>query len=121
MNKSIAILFIVLSCSAYAADKVNAIPEEFIGTWVSDKEYCNDENIYNLEITSSHFQFWESGGSPVSIVTHGKNELAVIAEFTGEGETWIGFLHYQLITNNQLKDISDPYEKKQMVRFRCLL
>ena len=117
MTKGIFLLFFI-SFSVNAAELLKEIPKQYIGTWSSDLSQCNKDHIYNLEIHKRNLVFWESGGPVIAAVTH-NNELALILELSGEGEEWISFLHFKLISNKMLKDITDPYSKDQLVRYKC--
>jgi len=107
-----------LSLNAYETPKV--IPEQFQGQWSSDLKYCNKDHEYNLKIFKDYLMFWESIGSALSIVTKENNELALILELSGEGEEWLSFKHYKINNdNNQLTDITDPYAKNKLIRYKC--
>lgn len=103
-----------------AAETHDEIPMIFQGQWASDINNCNIDHIYNLTINPTSVDFYESGGSAISVVTRGGVELALIIDFSGEGDEWIGFIHFRISSDvSTLKDISDPYSKKQLVRYRC--
>jgi len=117
------IIFVSLALSsaiACAAETQNKIPTNFQGLWASELRFCETNHEYNLRINSQSLEFWESSGSALSIVTRDKNELALIVNFTGEGLEWIGFAHFQILSDeSKLIDISDPDPKNQLVRHRC--
>ncbi len=116
-------IFALLSLNGvmiYAAELHDEIPMIFQGQWASDINNCNIDHIYNLTINSRSVGYWESGGSAISVVTRNEDELAVIVDFAGEGDEWIGFVHFHISSDgSNLKDISDPYSKTQLVRHKC--
>ena len=114
------ILLTITSVTAHGAEKLDAIPIKFQGNWASNREHCNIDHDLNLAISSTALNFWESSGSTLSVVIHDDNKLALILDFSGEGDEWVGFVHFQLSPDGtKLIDIRDPYSKSQLVRYRC--
>jgi len=120
---ALTIIFATLSFSFFtveAAESHKSIPTIFQGKWTSSLKDCGTDHETNLEIFENHISFFESDGPVISIVTKQKNELALIIELTGEGDEWLSFVHFKINNkNNQLTDITDPYEKNKLIRHRC--
>lgn len=120
MIRAFAILLTVMAVSsAAAAERQGTIPARFQGEWNIKLEHCGtDQNDSRLKISADRLQFHESGGSVRAVVTKGKLELAVIAELSGEGETWLFYRHFRLSPDHtSLTDITG--NDSAVVRYRC--
>ena len=105
---------------SYAIEEHDQIPLPFQGKWAMNSTDCHTSNPGNVIIYEKKLKFWESEASVISIVTREANELALISEFTGEGENWLGFSYFRLSDDkNQLFDLSDPYARNPFFRNRC--
>ncbi len=103
-----------------AAEVHNSIPAKFQGLWASDVKNCSIDHTMNLTINSESLTFWESSGSVLSVVTEDGNELALIVDFSGEGDEWIGFVHFEISSNKlTLKDIQNSNSTNQVLRYKC--
>lgn len=108
------------SAIAFSAEKLDLIPSEFQGNWASDIKHCKIDHDLNLEIGSTFLNYWESSGSVLSVVKHGERKLALLVDFSGEGDEWVGFVHFQIsASGTKLTDIRDSNSKVQLVRHRC--
>ena len=105
--------------SATAAEQQRAIPAQFIGEWNSNLKQCGtDLNDSRLRITSDHIHFHESGGPVRAVVTQGEFDLALIAELSGEGSSWLSYTHFRLSADHtHLTDVTD--KDSGLVRYRC--
>ena len=95
------------------------VPERFVGTWAGAPASCgSDTDDLALRLTSRHLTYWESDGPIRAVVVRG-DEIALIAELSGEGETWLSTAKFELSPDGRtLKDnISIP--GKEVVRYRC--
>ena len=101
-------------------ERTDSIPEEFHGTWASDASHCNKLHELNLRIGPTSLNFWESSGEAISIVIKDKRELAMILDFSGEGEEWIGFVHFRISEDgNLLEDIEKLHLENRITRVKC--
>lgn len=118
---SVIFTALILSMPTVEATETHkTIPKIFQGNWSSSLENCVIDDEANLEISKNHITFPESDGTTISIVTKQNIELALIIELSGEGEEWLSFVHYKInAKNNTLTDITDPYAKNNLVRYRC--
>ena len=120
MKQIILIFFIMVQPISYAIEQHDRIPLSFQGKWAMNRSYCEASNPGNIIIYEKKLKFWESEASVIAIVTRKTDELALISEFTGEGENWLGFSYFRLSDDkNQIIDLSDPYAKKPFFRNRC--
>jgi hypothetical protein len=97
----------------------NAVPEAFRGEWNLNPEHCGSAlNDSRLRIGADQIQYYESSGPIRAAVARGTRELAVIAEVSGEGETWLATDHFRLSADmNELS--SDNGAGAPVVRYRC--
>ena len=99
----------------------NSIPEKFRGNWASHVENCGKSHVQNLHIGPTSLEFSESSGIPISIVLRDQKELALIVDFTGKGDEWIGFVHFEISENGDLlADIKNSYAGNGFARVKCL-
>lgn len=120
MVRSLAITLLLVALPALASDVLTTIPAQFLGTWTSSLEKCGsygDDSMLRLE--SEHISYWESSGSVKTVVVRENNEIAMIAELSGEGETWLGTLQLKLSPDGS--SLIDEYTVpgEQIVRYRC--
>ena len=113
----------MLAFSSANASKIevkNSIPEKFLGNWASKMEHCGKSHDQNLQIGPTSLEFWESTGTPISIVIKNQNEIALIVDFTGEGDEWIVFVHFKISEDgNHLADIINTYAGNGFSRIKC--
>ena len=109
---------LALGCAG-AAEQQRTIPVRFQGEWNSNLKDCGtDLNDSRLRISYDRIRFYESGGPAKAIVTNGEFDLAIIAELSGESESWIAFSHFRLSADHTyLTDVSGSGQG--MVRYRC--
>ena len=119
MKSLLALAFLAVSGSAAASEPAEAMPAQFIGEWnavVADCGTGNNDSV--LEIKSSHISYWESDGPIKAIVVHGRYEVALIVELSGEGQTWLTTAQFKLSPGgDKLVSTSDP--GNEFVRYRC--
>ena len=87
------------------------IPAPFLGFWSED---CESKNVSDMRIDERKIAFYESDGPVISAVTEGKRKIALIAELTGEGETRLATMFFELSENQQRLTMDGNY-----VRTRC--
>lgn len=71
-----------------------------------------------LVIKSRHITYWGSAGPIKAVVTRGPREIMLIAELSGEGETWLGARHFTLSADGNALTSVDRADKP-FVRYRC--
>ena len=111
---------IAIFCAAVpvlGADLLVRVPVQFQGRWDANVHLCGRGGDSQLEIRANEISFFESAGPIKAIVAQGTNDLALIAELSGEGQTYLSARHFQLSEDEQeLADISNP---THFVRHRC--
>lgn len=98
----------------------NSIPEKFWGKWASKAENCHKSHVQNLQIGPTLLEFSKSSGIPISIVLRDQKELALLVDFTADGNEWIGFEHFEISDDgNLLADIKNSYAGNGFARIKC--
>jgi len=120
MSRCSAVLGIALfyvAAPVLGAELLAKMPMQFQGRWNADVQLCRLGGDSQLEIRANDISFFESAGPIVTIVAQGTNDLALIAELSGEGQTYLSARHFQLSEDGQeLVDISTP---THFLRHRC--
>ncbi len=119
MIRYFPLAFVLVAVSAMGAEQQRAIPDRFQGEWNAKLEHCGTSlNDSRLRISADHLQFHESGGPVRAVVTQGESDVALIAEVSGEGETWLLYRHFRLSADRAcMTDITD--KDAAFVRYRC--
>lgn len=115
---AIAVLFLPISTEAGSA--AAAVPEQFIGQWASRLASCDsgaDDLV--VRIAARHIQYWESDGPIRAVVERGGRELALIAELSGEGQTWLHATKLELSAEGDRLIDRTTIPGKGIVRYRC--
>jgi hypothetical protein len=107
---------LVAPCAA-VAEQQNAVPARFQGEWAASLAQCGKDSESRLVIGAAQIRFYESEGTIKAVVTRGERELALIAELSGEGETWLDFSHFRLSADQ--KTLTDITGERAFVRHRC--
>ncbi|MEO0949132.1 MAG: hypothetical protein AAFY11_13525 [Cyanobacteria bacterium J06641_5] len=114
------LLLIALSATGMVAgvEAAQPVPERFQGEWNTQLQDCSSSlNDSRLEIGVDRIAFHESSGPILAVIPRGEQEVALVMELSGEGETWLSFKHYRLSDDRtQLIDITDGGE---FARQRC--
>ncbi len=117
MIRSLALFMLFCVCAATAAERQHAVPSSFQGEWNANLEHCGTDPNDSLRVSADSIRFYESGGPIRAVVTQGAFEMALIAELSGEGETWLSYQHFRLSADHTyLTDVTDDSE---FVRYRC--
>ena len=118
MRFVLAALFL-LPATAAAADLVPAVPRQFVGEWNARLIDCGTgDNDSTLRIRTNQIAYYESDGPIVATVSHGRYEIAMILELSGEGQTWIATEHFKLSpSGDTLTSVNQPGDG--FVRYRC--
>lgn len=104
--------------SAYASD--SAVPSQFIGHWAGSPESCSSQgDDLVLRIEPTQISYWESHGLVLAAITREHNELALILDFSGEGEAWLGTALFKLSEDGQQLTDSTTVPGQEIVRYKC--
>ncbi len=118
MIRSLALFMLFCACAATAAERQDVVPSPFQGEWNANLEHCGtDLNDSPLKLSVDRIRFYESGGPIRAVVTQGELEVALIAELSGEGETWLSYWHFRLSADHT--DLTDVTDDSEFVRYRC--
>jgi hypothetical protein len=120
MVRFLTIALLLLSSPVMASEILTAVPGRFLGIWAGNLAECGrDEDNLNLRLEGDYISYWESGGPIKSIVVRGSDEIAMIAELSGEGETWLATPQFRLSPEGDrlIDESTTPGEK--VVRYRC--
>ena len=113
----LAIALLAPSPASTAADV--AVPERFLGAWASSPASCgSDADDLVLRLAPRHISYWESGGPVRSVVMRG-DEIALIVELSGEGETWLAAAKFKLSPDGRMLTDNTSIPGKKIVRYRC--
>lgn len=117
--RSVVIFLALLPATVAAADVVPSVPSQFIGEWNARIADCGTgDNDSALRIRKSQIEYHESDGPIKAVVSHGRYEIALILELSGEGQTWIATEHFKLSPGEDtLTSINQPGDG--FVRYRC--
>ena len=118
MRYGIALSLFLLALPVTASDLVNSVPTRFLGSWSSSPDACGtgtDDLV--LELKPDRISHWESSGPLKSIVLHGQDEIALIAELSDEGHTWLTAAVFRLSPEGD--KLIDATSGDEVVRYRC--
>lgn len=121
MYPTFAVSALILSMLIGAEAGAATVPERFLGRWATSAASCDsDADDLAIRIDAESIQFWESDGPVRAVVERGENELALIAELSGEGETWLAAMRFELSTEGDRLTGTTAGSGQGIVRFRCL-
>ena len=106
--------------AALAAHGTASVPERFVGHWAGSPEACgSDTDDLVLRIAPGHITYWESDGPIRAVVARADDEIALIAELSGEGETWLSPVRFRLSVDGRRLIDQTPVPGREVVRYRC--
>ncbi len=114
------VLALALAAPVSASSDSNvAVPARFVGNWAGSPAACgSDADDLVLRLTSRHISYWESTGPIRAAVARG-DEIALIAELSGEGETWLSAIKFELSPDGRVLTDRISVPGKEVVRYRC--
>ena len=119
MQYIIAIALLVTPLSLTAGEAEPMVPDRFIGTWAGSNSSCgSDSDDLRLHIGSRRIVYWESEGPILAVVVRGR-EIALIAELSGEGHTWLATAKFTISAHGGMLVDRTSGPGKQVVRYRC--
>ena len=118
MKKPLLLFMVLCAGAAAAAERRETVPARFVGEWVADLKRCGtDRDDSRLRLDADRIRFGESGGPIRAVVTRGELELALIAELSGEGETWLACHRFRLSADHG--QLIDATGEAEFARYRC--
>lgn len=119
MRSVIALSLLLLSPPLTASEVVTAVPAQFLGNWGSSPGCVADPDDLSLRIGRNQITYYESSGPLKAIVVRGRNEIALIAELSGEGETWLATARFKVSPDGGRLIDSTTVPGRETVRYRC--
>ena len=120
MRSIIAITALLLPLPLLAGGTAPTVPDRFIGYWAGSPTSCgSDADDLILRIGARQISYWESEGPIKAAVTRGDNEIALIAELSGEGETWLATAKFKLSQDGHRLIDDTTIPGQEVVRYRC--
>ncbi|WP_141400675.1 hypothetical protein [Pseudoxanthomonas wuyuanensis] len=117
---AVAIVVFFLSASLCAGNSPQAVPEQFLGDWGTSLTDCGTEaDDTALRIGKRHISYHESSGPLQAVVVRGTKEVALVAELTSEGETWLNASTFMLSPDGSQLTQSSGVNGEPFVRVRC--
>ena len=97
------------------------IPQAFRGVW-SANDICRKDEFDDskLTITARDLQYYESGGSVISVTVRSARDIVVKAKFSGEDQSWTDKGEFRLSRNGNML-ISVFRDRTSFARHRCKL
>lgn len=104
---------------APAAERVPVVPAPFVGEWNARPADCGKRNNDSeLHVAPRTIGYHESSGPVKAVVVHGRQEVEITVELSGEGEKWLSTEHFRLSPDgNRLESLAK--EGDSLVRYRC--
>ena len=116
----VAFSLVLLPAPLCAGNPVQAVPEQFLGSWGTSLADCGGKaDEASLHIEAGRISYHGGSGPLRAVVVRGKKELAWVAELTGEGQTWLDASAFVLSADgNQLAQRSGM-DGEPFIRVRC--
>ncbi|WP_413167897.1 hypothetical protein ACL6C3_14440 [Capilliphycus salinus ALCB114379] len=116
---SFILAFMLATGIATATERQRVVPAQFQGEWSDNLESCGSRGSQGqLFMSPDRIEFYESSGPISEIVTHGKFDLELTVELSGEGQTWLSNRYFRLSDDRKsLTDITNG--NPGFVRYRC--
>jgi hypothetical protein len=116
----VTIVCLLAFCASLGAAEIQStVPKQFRGNWAAGAKDCRAGSAESkLAIQENRIDFYGSRGRILAIATEGTNELALLIEATGEGQTWLATRQFKLSPDGQsLTDMTGGGHST--VRIRC--
>ncbi|MDH5821703.1 hypothetical protein QFW77_01665 [Luteimonas sp. RD2P54] len=119
MKRIVAIAALLLPLQLSAGHPAATVPDRFVGRWAGSPGAC-DAHIDDLILRIAHHRiaYWESEGPIEAVVVRG-DEIALISELSGEGETWLATAKFTLSADGDRLIDRTSAPGRELVRHRC--
>lgn len=120
MKRIIVATALLLPLPGVAGNTGTNVPKQFVGLWAGSPASCGsgDDDLI-LRIGIRDIAYWESEGPIKAVVTRGTNEIALIVELSGEGETWLATARFSLSEDGRQLVDDTTMPGRRLVRYRC--
>ena len=112
----VGFIALVVAATALGAQNALRVPPRFQGIWLQNLKSCAEPGEGYFRLSEREVIGYESKGPIKALVVRG-NELALIAEMSGEGETWLSVDLFELSQDG--KTLVDKQSYPPITRFRC--
>jgi hypothetical protein len=120
MKAALFLATLLLPLSALAGSGIATVPDRFIGQWAGSPDSCgSDSDDMILRIGPDHIGYWESEGTIKAVVVRGDNEIALISEMSGEGETWLSTAKFTLSQDGRQLIDNTSVPGREFMRYKC--
>jgi hypothetical protein len=120
MKTALFIATLLLPLPAIGVDGIATVPDRFIGHWAGSPDSCgSDADDLILRVAPDHIAYWESEGPIKAVVVRGDTEIALIAELSGEGETWLSTAQFTLSRDGRQLIDNTTVPGKELIRYKC--
>lgn len=120
MISVLATASLALSLAAMTSTESQSVPDPFVGSWAGSAASCgSDADDLALRIDKKRIVYWASQGPIIAVVSRGTDEVALIADLTGEGQTWLATAKLTLSADGSRLIDSTTVPGTEVVRFRC--
>jgi len=114
------LVVLLLALPVASAAGALRMPDRFLGHWAGTAASCeSDADDLALHIEPERITYWESRGPIKAVVVRGDDEVALIAELSDEGETWLSTAGFVLSDNGRQLRSTNGYSAEPVVRYRC--
>ena len=111
----------VLACAvtcAWPTETRRSVPAPFRGEWEVDGRLCGTgEGDGRLVVSAGQLEFYESIGPVRAVIVETPLDVTVVAELSGEGETWLERHRFRLSRDH--RTLEDAFEGGSVTRHRC--
>lgn len=117
---AVALSLVLLPTPFCAGNPVQAVPEQFLGSWGTSLADCGGEaDEASLHIEAGRISYHGGSGPLRAVVVHGKKEVAWVAELTGDGQTWLDASAFVLSADGDQLTQRSGTDGEPFIRVRC--
>lgn len=96
------------------------VPEPWLGEWNANLSACGTfNNDSRLKLSAERIEFWASDGLIRGAFTNGPLEILIVADHSGEGETWLGASHFHMAESGDSIAMDIGEGAPPFIRYRC--
>ena len=118
MRASVLGFALLAWAGASLASSSAVVPERFRGVWASSANSCAADDDLKMQLAARHVSLWESSG-PIRAVVARSDEIAITAELSGEGQTWLWVSTFRLSSDGLTLVGPTNGAGAEVVRYRC--
>ncbi|WP_152560438.1 hypothetical protein [Arenimonas donghaensis] len=97
-----------------------AVPERFRGHWAGHAGACGSgTDDLAMHLGADRISLWESEGEIRALASPGANQINIVAELTGEGESWMATFRFSLSEDGSTLITEGLDADQRVARYRC--